>query len=159
MNNQMLAIIGAGLLLLTISRRVSAKSLIMGFEGLSLDRYTDPSGFDHIGFGHKLLPGEDWETIDLPFAQRLLEKDMLWASECVRDNVSVPLSGNQRAALVSFVYNVGCDAFRRSTLLKFLEVGNVESAGNEFLVWNKSAGVELTALVKRREKEREVFLG
>lgn len=160
MNNPMvLVLLGLGLLFIMSPRRSDAKSLIRRFEGLSLSRYVDASGKEHIGYGHLIKPGEDYTSITPGQAEWLLEQDMRTAVDCVSRLVSVPLSTNQHAALVSFVYNVGCGAFQDSTLLRLLNAGNVTGAADEFLKWNKAAGVVAQGLVDRRFIERDVFLG
>jgi lysozyme len=49
----------------------------------------------------------------------------------------VPLTQNQFDALVSLVFNIGGGAFRKSTLLKKLNAGDIQGAADQFLVWNK----------------------
>ncbi len=160
MNNPMVIILlGLGLLFMVTPRRSDAKSLIRRFEGFSLTRYVDASGKPHIGYGHLIKPGEDYQSITTGQAEWLLQQDMSWAIDCVSRMVRVPLSPGQRAALISFVYNVGCAAFEGSTLLRLLNTGNVEGAADEFLRWNKAGGVVSQGLVDRRFIERDVFLG
>ena len=48
---------------------------------------------------------------------KFLLNDLAKVERCVND-ARVPLSQNQYDALVSFTFNVGCDAFLNSTLLK-----------------------------------------
>ena len=67
-------------------------------------------------------------------------------------------SQNQFDALVSLTYNIGENAFKKSTLLKMLNAGNYQGAADQFLVWNKSNGQVLNGLVRRRKTEREMFL-
>lgn len=148
-----------GLVLLMMSNRTDAKALVKRFEGFSLTRYVDESGLDHIGYGHLIKPGEDWQSITTGQAEWLLEADMAWARDCVSRAVKLPLSSNQRAALVSFVFNVGCTAFEGSTLLRLLNAGDTAGAADEFLKWNKVQGEVSQGLVDRRFIERDVFLG
>jgi lysozyme len=72
--------------------------------------------------------------------------------------VKVTLSDEQKAALISFAYNVGQTALKGSTLLKKLNAGDIEGAANEFPRWNKAAGKVMNGLTKRREGERALFL-
>ncbi len=150
-------IVGA-VLLMMMSKRANAKTLLKEFEGLSLTRYRDDSGFDHIGYGHKLLAGEDWQKISIMGAEQLLAKDMQHAENCVSMLVKVPLNSNQRAALISFVYNIGCGAFKNSTMLGLLNDREYAQAADEFSKWNKVGGKVVMGLVTRRRKEREIFL-
>ena len=160
MNNQLLLIlVGAGLLFMMAPRRGNAKTLIKEFEGFSLVPYVDQSGRRHIGYGHLLEPGEDWESITMGQAEWLLTKDLREAEECIRTMVTVPLNSGARAALTSLIYNIGCGAFGGSTLLRKLNAGDYDGAADEFLRWNKVRGEVSQGLVDRRFIERGVFLG
>ena len=59
-------------------------------------------------------------------------------------------------ATVSITFNVGCSKMRTSTMYKHLNNGNYRAACNEFPRWNKSGGVVLNGLVKRRDREKEL---
>lgn len=72
--------------------------------------------------------------------------------------VDVPLNANQRAALLSFIYNVGPNAFRTSTLLLKLNSGDYEGACNELPRWVHAGGRQLPGLVARREEERKLCM-
>ncbi len=157
--NAWVILVGLGLLLMMAPRRSDAKALVRRFEGLSLTRYVDESGKPHIGYGHLIKPDEQYQSITTGQAEWLLDQDLRWAIDCVSKAVTVPLTENQRAALISFVYNVGCAAFKGSTLLRLLNAGNASGAANEFLRWNKAGGVVSQGLVDRRFIERDVFLG
>ena len=83
---------------------------------------------------------------------------MTEAFACVDSLVTVPLTDKQRGALCSFVFNVGCGAFKKSTLLKLLNVGDYTGAAAQLPRWNKAAGNILPGLVRRRGEERALFL-
>lgn len=76
-----------------------------------------------------------------------------------RAAVTVDLSQCQFDALVSIFYNAGVDALRKSTLVRVLNLGDFARAAAEFPRWNKSGGVVLKGLQRRREAERLLFLG
>ncbi len=76
----------------------------------------------------------------------------------VNDVVSVPLSQNQFDALVSLAYNIGTNAFKTSTLVKYLNALDYKAAAYEFPKWNRRGGKVLKGLVRRREAERALFL-
>lgn len=81
------------------------------------------------------------------------------AESAVRQYVTVPLSQKQFDSLVSFTYNVGVAAFRRSTLLRKLNKGDYNGAGAEMLRWRFAGGKEVRGLYIRRQQEAEPFLG
>ena len=62
-------------------------------------------------------------------------------------------------ALVSFAYNVGYGALGKSTLLRKLNNCEFSVAADEFLKWNKVAGKVMNGLTRRRQAERDMFLG
>jgi GH24 family phage-related lysozyme (muramidase) len=61
--------------------------------------------------------------------------------------------------LISFVFNVGCGAFRGSTMLKLLNAGQIDSAAGQFKRWNKADGKVVTGLTRRRHAEEKLFRG
>lgn len=71
----------------------------------------------------------------------------------------IELEPHQKAALVSFAYNLGEGRLEESTLLRKLRDGNVTGAGQEFLRWTYAGGKQMRGLVRRREAERALFLG
>src|SRR2546427_12829717 len=79
--------------------------------------YPDAAGFPTIGYGHKLKDGEGYDAIDEAQATSLLAADVRDAEDAVNSLVSVDISQAQFDALVSFTFNVGAGALRRSTLL------------------------------------------
>lgn len=144
---------------------MKSKELIAGEEGLRLTVYRDPgAGAWTIGWGHLVLPGERFHpygtvrTITRAEADALFDADLAVARAAVNDFVKVPLTDNQRAALESFVFNVGVSAFRRSTLLKKLNLGDYSGAVAEFDRWVFDDGKRIDGLVARRAREQEVFL-
>ena len=108
---------------------------IKGWEGFRANVYIDAAGYKTIGYGHKLLPTENYKTITNEQATNLLVKDLSVAESAVNDLVTIKLSQFQFDALVSFVFNVGRGAFARSTLLKKVNAGLFSDAKLEFLKW------------------------
>jgi lysozyme len=132
--------------------------LIKSHEGLRLETYLCPAGFPTIGYGHLIKEGESFDVITEKEAEALLLEDIQDAAEAVDRFVEVELNENQRAALISFTFNLGAGAFRRSTLRKKLNEGDFEAAAVEFDRWVFAGGEPLPGLVKRRAEERELFL-
>jgi len=65
----------------------------------------------------------------------------------------------EKAALISFVYNVGEGNFSSSSLLKALNKGQHEVACDGLLAWKYAKKRVLPGLVKRRAEERQWCLG
>jgi lysozyme len=129
---------------------------IKQWEGLRLRSYQDSAGVWTIGYGHtsdgafKVGPGQ---TITEAKATELLRVDLREAEQAIDRGVTVPLSDNQFGALVSFAYNVGNAAFRKSTLLRKLNAGDYDAVPSELAKWNKAGGKVVQGLVNRRAAE------
>lgn len=132
--------------------------LIKSFEGLVLRAYRCPSDVWTIGYGHTGPDVYPTMQITEARAEDLLRQDLARFETGVLALVKVPLTQNQFDALVSFAYNVGLAALSTSTLLKYLNQNKRQLAASEFLRWNKSKGVVLGGLVRRRKAERDLFL-
>ncbi|SRR5258706_9970976 len=138
--------------------------LVQQFEGLRLTVYQDEAGKWTIGWGHLVVPGDpyypygDVQEITREEADALLKQDLATAEATVRRLVEVPITKNQRAALVSFVFNLGENHFASSTLLRKLNNGDYDGAAAEFDKW-VHVGVKVSNdLVARREQEKQLFL-
>jgi|GEM_PF-1640852 len=141
--------------------------LIKSFEGFRATSYTCPGGKATIGWGHAILPGESFqEPISQAQGLSILARDLAQAEAAVERLVTVPLTDNQFAALVSFTFNLGPDedadsipeGLGDSTLLKLLNAGDYAGAAEEFPKWRKAGGQVLEGLVRRRAAERDLFL-
>jgi lysozyme len=133
---------------------------IAAHEGLRLVAYPDPgTGGDPwtIGVGHTggVRPGD---RITREQAMRYLAEDLATAEAAITAAVRVPLTQNRFDALVSLVFNIGAGAFRSSTLLRLLNMGDYAGAAAQFLRWNKAGGREMPGLTRRRADERDLFL-
>jgi lysozyme len=71
--------------------------------------------------------------------------------------LTVELTKNQRIAILSFTYNLGIGALKKSTLLKKTN-NNDKTAANEFLKWDYADGRKIPNLTKRRQLEKALFL-
>jgi len=144
--------------------------IIMRSEGCRLKGYICPAGVPTIGYGST---GLDYYNTDEKGRPTKITTDTVWTSWQAKDrlrkdifkfsqqilrHIVVDINDNQFSAIVSFVYNVGIGNFKRSTLLKKLNRGDIVGASNEFLRWNRAGGRVLNGLIKRREAERELFL-
>lgn len=90
---------------------------------------------------------------------QLLRQEVNRIDEIVSRTVRVPLRDHERAAVISFIYNVGEGNFYKSTMLKKLNRGDIAGACNELPKWVYAKGKRLQGLVNRREDERLVCLG
>jgi lysozyme len=150
--------------LLPSSRKINQKGLdlIKEFEGFEKVAYLCPSGVITIGYGLTFYPDgrkvRMGDRITKEEAERLLKIIVQTFAEVVSRAVKVPLTNNQFSALVSLCFNIGIGAFQNSTLVRVLNQGNYSEAANQFLRWNRGDGKVLAGLVRRRTRERELFL-
>ena len=130
--------------------------LVKEFEGFRPTAYLCPAGVWAIGYGttENVDPGDEVTEQE---AEEMLMDDLLEASKAIDDLVDVELTQQQYDALTSFVYNVGRDAFRNSTMLRLLNAGDYDGAAKQFPRWNKGGGRVLAGLTRRRRAERQVF--
>ena len=136
----------------------AAISLIQEFEGLELKAYKCPAGIWTIGYGHTGPEVYEGQTITKDEAEAILNNDLKKFEDGVDKLVTVHLTDNQKAALVSFAFNVGLGNLKNSTLLKMLNQGRYSDAAMQFLRWDKAGGKPLKGLSRRRAAERELFL-
>ena len=134
-------------------------------EGFRSEAYVDPgTGGEPITIGYGTTgaainrPIKLGETVTEAQAEIWLKQHVDdVALDAIKDLVDVELTQGMIDALASFIYNVGVGNFKKSTLLKRLNAGDYEAAGNEFMKWTKAAGRVLKGLVIRREAERDLF--
>ena len=138
--------------------------LIKSFEGYlkprpdgSCEAYKCPAGVWTIGWGctEGVRPGMVWTKDQAEFA---LRRELAKFEAAVTRLVTVPINQNQYDALVSFAYNCGEGALARSTILKRLNAGDVPGAAAAFGMWTKGGRRVLPGLVKRRQREADLFL-
>lgn len=127
-------------------------ALVKAQEGLRLEAYQDGGGVWTIGYGHTegVKPGD---AICMTRAEMLLAADIAQAARAVSDLVRVPLTDNQFAALVDFVFNEGRGALAGSTLLKKLNEGGYALVPACLKSWIFVDGRVAQGLVKRRAAE------
>ena len=129
---------------------------LMEMEGLRLEAYEDAAGVPTIGYGH---------TKDVRMGDKISE---YWAKELLRDDIEeaewqvkelkVACNEAQLDALTSFVFNLGIERLKESTLLKVIrEGGSKQQIRKEFKRWVYADGKKLKGLERRREWEVKRF--
>lgn len=134
-------------------------ALVKHFEGLRLVAYQDCAGVWTIGYGHTGADVCEHQTITEPEAEDLLGKDLGAAEASVRKAVQAELTQGQFDALVDFCFNMGERRLLSSTLLRYLNAGNVNGAAAQFGMWVHAGGKVQLGLVARRHAEAKLFSG
>ncbi|MCZ0930289.1 lysozyme [Halomonas janggokensis] len=134
-----------------------ATAVVSYYEGYEPTAYQDPVGIPTVCYGHTAT-ARMGQTLSRRECEQLLRGDLGHAFKAVDSRTKVDLPPPTRAALASFVYNVGEGAFARSTLLRKLNAVDLRGACRELSRWVYAKGRKLNGLVKRRATERELCL-
>lgn len=139
--------------------------MIQQWEGLFLTAYhgaADRPGLLTIGYGHTDAAGPPLvhagDVITRSQASDILRSDLGHVEANVSSMVKVPLTDNQFAALVSFVFNVGEANFGKSSLLRKLNKGDYASVPAELMKWNRANGKPVQGLSNRRAAEAGLWV-
>jgi lysozyme len=127
-------------------------NLIESSEGLRTMPYQDVAGYWSIGYGHKILAGEDFSAGITPSqAQALLQQDLGHVEDAMRQLLPINCTQGQWDACADFGYNLGVNALRTCLGHGF----------NQFPVqalrWVNAGGKEQPGLVTRRKAEVALF--
>lgn len=133
-----------------------AMPLTAQFEGVRLNAYLDSVGVPTICYGEtdgvRMGDAATQSECDAMLSWRLgYYSFKVW-------QIAGDLPEPTHAALSSFTYNVGVDAFANSTLRKKLDAGDIAGACNELPRWVYAGGKKLNGLIKRRTAERDLCL-
>lgn len=131
--------------------------LVKSFEGLRLNAYQDSVGVWTIGYG-STKGVKRGQRITEEEAEELLREDLATAERGVESAITEDITDNQFAACVSLAFNVGVGAFRKSSIVKYINAGDVLLAADRFLLYNRAGGRVLAGLTRRRKAERALFL-
>ena len=132
-----------------------AVPLVMLYEGTVLRSYRDPIGIITACVGHtgpELRMGQRYTRQQ---CEDMLYGDLLKHTAAL-DCIKRPMTDGQKAAFLSFAFNVGNKAFCDSTLTRKANAGDMPGACAELSRWTRAGGRELPGLVKRRAAEREL---
>ena len=130
---------------------------IASLEGCKLKAYLCPAKVWTIGVGHT-AGVKQGDVITKEQALKFLSSDVAVCEKVINQNIKIALSQTQFDALVSFIFNIGSNAFKKSTMLKFLNVKEFPLAAGQFDRWNKVRGEVCQGLVNRRAREKKLFL-
>ncbi len=130
-------------------------ALIKSFESCRLTAYKAVSTekYHTIGWGHYGADVKAGQTISQNEADALLLSDLeRFVKYTNTYTKNLTLNQNQFDALVSFCYNAG-----PGTLKKLISGRTTEEIAEHFADYCKSSGKILNGLLRRREKEKELF--
>lgn len=149
------------------------KNLLIQLEDIRCEVYPDSAGLPTIGVGHlltkdELSSGKIWvgekcfdyrAGLTEQQAIELMEADVAPRSEAVRALVKAPLPDHRMDALTIFAFNIGLEAFRKSTLLQKVNAGEFNEVPAQLRRWVYAGGKKIAGLVNRREAEIRLWNG
>ena len=137
-------------------------ALLKKFEGCVLKAYRCPANVWTIGFGNTFYEDgtkvKEGDVITQQRADELAKYIVEQFATSIRAMIKQPLNENQFSACVSLAYNIGTGGFKKSSVLRKLNVNsNDPTIADSFRLWNKGGGVILKGLVRRREAEIQLY--
>lgn len=121
------------------------------------DPLSTPPGVSTAGWGHT---GKDvivGTTYTYQQCVMWLQSDYHWAENVVNSTVTFDLTQNEFDGCVDLVYNIGAEAWGKSTLLALLNKGETQAAALEFDKWDHAGGKVVAGLLRRRQAETNLF--
>ncbi len=143
----------------TISLSATALVALLLHEGYRENAYTPVAGdVPTIGFGTTT----GVKLGDRTSPERALTvamRDVQGFEGAIKECVTVPLHQYEYDAYTSLAYNIGSNAFCKSTLVRKLNTQDYVGACNQILRWDQFKGKPLAGLTKRRQEEHKKCLG
>lgn len=135
-----------------------AAAVVLHFEGTVYKTYRDPINVLTSCTGHTGPELKMGQTFTPEQCAQQLDEDLSTHADAL-ECIDVPLTTGQKAAFVSFAFNIGEKKFCQSTLVKKANRGDMVGACAELSRWTQAGGRELPGLVARRAVERGLCEG
>jgi lysozyme len=135
-------------------------NLIKVSEGCKLNSYKDCVGIWTLGYGQTkgVKEGMVWTQQQADDDLLVTAMDVI-AQALKASPVLVNATMQRQAAISDLVYNIGIGAYNKSTLKKYIDLGDFNSASMEILKWDRANGKRLKGLSIRRKKESVLLKG
>lgn len=126
-------------------------------NNLIVHPYTCMAGKRTIGWGSVLKEDKYSDGISVADADEMLEDRVVQIKKTIA--LELDLSGNQASAVTSLCYNIGINAFLKSTLFKKIKANKNDLVGikKEWLRWSYIKNVKSNSLLARRSDEFEIY--
>jgi len=155
-------LIAAAVIILTMATyKAVLKTFLPEVEGFSPTPYWDNKQWSW-GYGTK-VPGSSTDPTVNPGGTITKEAAFIAAMNHVRNDylylkslISVPLSANRWAALLSFSYNLG--QYNADNLVMNINSQNTQALQSQWMSYVYAGGVVLPALIDRRAKEWSLWM-
>lgn len=132
-----------------------AMLMLVDLEGLQTKPYKDIGGVLTVCMGETNIEMREYSKTE---CQAMLAQSVprYYAQTMAEIKPEIPYT--MQAAITSFSYNVGLAAFKRSTMLKKINAGDLVGACHELDRWVYVGRMRVQGLANRRAKEKEVCL-
>ena len=137
---------------------IAGAVLVAPHEGLVKKTYIDPVGILTSCYGHTGPELKLGQTFTQEQCDEQLAKDLIKHEKLMMPMIKVPLNDFQKAAFLSFTYNVGPYNFKSSTMILLLNMGKYDQACSELTKWVYAKKIKLPGLVIRRGNELKVCM-
>lgn len=131
--------------------------LVAIWEGERERAYLDPVNIPTVCSGHT-----DGVKLGMVYTKeqctQILLRDLQKYALIVDKHVTVELPLNTLAATTSLVFNIGEGNFKKSTVLRRFNAGDIRGGCDAFRMWVYAGGKKFNGLVKRRSQERDLCL-
>ena len=131
-------------------------AVVAQWEGKENDPYQDIVGVWTVCYGETRVEMRRYTDAEC--------KDMLadgladFAGPVLKRNPELKGHDPQQIAAVSLAYNIGPQAYARSSVARKFSAGDWRGACDAFLAWNRAGGKEVAGLTRRRQSERAICL-
>lgn len=138
---------------------VLAMPFIAKFEGCKLTSYRCSAGVWTIGFGHTKTAHENHAITFSQACSLFIDDIEEHSKELQQIFTGYSFNDFQKAALLSFVFNLGMKNFKNSTLFKKIKYNsqNFSDIEKEWMRWNKVGKTVLYGLTQRRKQEYQLY--
>lgn len=139
---------------------IDGKALVRRLEGFSACAYPDPATHGApwtVGLGHTGPEVHRGLCVSHAQAETWLDEDYAKAHKAVSVAVRVKLPHNKMVAMTALTVNIGVNNMASSSLVKYINQGDLASASAQFPLWRCAAGKRNKGLMFRRAVERIVF--
>jgi lysozyme len=147
---------------MSYTAREFAAILITHHESFSAKVYRDgfTSTIYNIGWGTTCI---DRTPVGPLYPDVTKEQAITWVYNAVDECIQIlPLPKHilphEAGAIISLSYNLGYTAVRKSTLMKYISIGDNMRAAVEFPLWCRAVGEMRYGLLLRRQSEQYTFL-
>lgn len=131
-------------------------------NNITIYPYKCSAGVLTIGWGHVKTASKHINGCKVSKCEELLKSDLAQFENHLNKDIdlikSINQSQNKFDALICLTFNIGCNAFSKSTVRKcIINNESQEKISNAWQMWNKAGGKENEGLKKRRASEVELF--